>query len=312
MMLFTFASCAENDTPETEVPVTFMTSLQDIESRATADLFGSGESVNTLLCAVYERIKDENGEYRYEYMMNGTAKKIGNGEFFYTPMLVKDKTYKVVFWAMNNTDGVPVYQASDDLTKIIIPTTFECNQIKLDAFTGQSDDVTVGASLSIKHVALKRPFALLNFSTKSTDLAEAKTKYSIQDDSSIEANVTVSMESIATEYNAWTGEITSTEGEGTYQFGDASILDMQETQNGVGYNRLTSCYVWPVEDKKAKCTIHIKSGETSINTVEVKNVPLTVNYITNIYGELLMGASEYDVTVEDPQPGTTTGDTDTE
>lgn len=310
-MLFTFASCAENDTPEMEVPVTFMASLQDIESRA-ADSFGNGEFVNTLLCAVYERIEDEKGEFRYEYMMDGGSTKNQDGTFTYTPMLVKDKTYKVVFWAMNNTDGVPAYQVSEDLTKIIIPTTFNCNQKKLDAFTGQSDDVTVGASLSIKHVSLKRPFALLNFSTKSTDLAEAKTKYSIQDDSSIEASVTVLMESIATEYNAWTDEITSTESEGTYSFGDASILDMQETLDGDSYNRLTSCYVWPVEDKKAKCTIHLKSGETSINTVEVKNVPLTVNYITNIYGELLMGASEYDVTVEDPQTGTTTGDTDTE
>lgn len=291
--MLSLVSCAKDDALTERVQVTFETSFLKAESRTMGqdDEFTSGQYVDSLYCAVYEKVGDG-----YVYIMKGAVGKNSNGKFSYSPMLVKDKTYKVVFWAMHPK----AYTINDPLTEIKIPANTACNNPKMDAFTGQSEDITVGASQSIKNVVLKRPFALLNFATKKSDLDEAKTKYSVTEISDIKASVTVSMNRIATAYNAVKGVVTYSDGPASYEFTASSILGTEEEYQSKVYNRIASCYVWPVGN--ATCIIELKKNDdTAINSVNVKNVPLTLNYITNIYGELLMGASEYNVTVHDVQ-----------
>lgn len=304
-MMFTHTSCTNEDTPTEEAVVKFEASFCNAQSRTASEKdFVNGTNVNKLLCAIYEKT-----DGAYTFVKQSQVGKNAAGGFTFEPVLMKDKTYKIVFWAMHQYDDESyAYTVNDELTSITILQTMECNNDKMDAFVGQSEDVTVGAASTseTQSVTLKRPFALQNFVTKTQDLKDALAFNEIPEGTEVTANVIVTMTQIASSYNALTGQLIYTQpadgtGSISYEFTDAAILGTTYTSDNVDYTRLASNYVWPGEN--ATCTIIVNAvlneSKQELNRLVIPQVPITPNYNVSIYGQILTGTITYNITLGD-------------
>ena len=271
-MISFLISCANEDAPMEKVQVTFTANIPS-EADSRSGSFGKGEHVDRLHCAIYEEQK--NGGYTYVH--SDVIARSGD-RFIFSPYLSKGKTYKVAFWAMK--EGV--YSISDDLTYVKIPS-MTCNDPTKEAFAGVSKSVEVDASYGTPiGVELKRPFALLNFATTMNNAQKAQ-----KENMTAEVTITSSV-GLAESYNVLTGEVTMSDNP-SYTFTSASILGTECVNNHVTYIRLASCYVMPVVDNMTiQAQIVVRNGTTEIgNLTTDSNIPLTVNYSTNLYGKML-------------------------
>ena len=272
-MILAMVSCATDDAPMEKVKVTFTAKIPSVADSRSGELFGMGEYVDRLYCAIYEQGK--NGQYTFVHP--DVVERSGDG-FSYSPYLTRGRTYKIAFWAM--TEGA--YAISNDLTNIVIPSNLSCNDYTKEAFAGVSEDVVVNASHGAPiAVELKRPFAMLNFATTMNSMQKAQMD-------KMKAEVTVTCNNgVAESYNVLTKEIISS-GDKIYTFTEAEILGTECVRDHVTYICLTSCYVMPVENNmEVTAKIVVKKDDEMIGSLTIEEVPLTVNYSTNLYGKIL-------------------------
>lgn len=266
-------SCANEEAPMEKVQVTFTAKIPSEADSRSGESFGKGSHVTELHCAIYEQGQND----RYTFVHSDVVRRSGDG-FSYSPYLSKGKTYKIAFWAMASS----AYRISSDLTDVQIPA-MTCNDPTKEAFAGVSKPVEVDASYGAPiGVELKRPFALLNFATTMSSAQKAQKE-------NMTAEVTITCDDgVAESYNVLTGEVTKSENT-FYTFTSAAILGTECVNDHVTYIRLASCYVMPVvENMTIQAQIVVRKGAEEIGNLTTEpNIPLTVNYSTNLFGKML-------------------------
>lgn len=279
------AGCSQDDgvmnTTGEEVKMSFTVQTGN-GAQTRANNYGIGENIDQLVCAVYEKT----GENTYTFIKQeeGTQQTSGANDFKYEPVLLKGHTYKVVFWAMDKEAGYNV--GTDGLRNIQFPASLSANNDALDVFTGHSADAVAGTG-EPQTVSLSRPFGQLNFATTAEDIAAVLALVGAGEGAKLTASVEVKGQ-MATGYDALNGVFSY--GESTTTTFTAAVLpdDTNDTYNWLSTNYLMT-------DGVSECTIRLYVNDEEANSLTVQNVPVKANTRTNIYGRLLTGKIEYNI-----------------
>ena len=285
-LLLSTASCADEqfagDLTGGETTVTFNAQLPaGLQTRAAGD----GETATTLSYAVYEQGKP--------VITSEDEVTFVNKQATISLKLAKGKTYDFLFWAdaYGKGDAKNPYKVDFNTQTLTVDyTDAKSNDEARDAFFGTAK-VAVKGAVS-ENITLKRPFAQLNIGTN--DMAEAQTAGLKTGD--LQSSVKVS--GIFSSMNLMTGiPDPSTSTEVTFGFND--IPDESFTADGRTFHYLALNYLL-VSDQKGlvNCELRYTDGATTDNTLTIDNVPVQRNYRTNIFGSLLTGSVDFDITID--------------
>ena len=287
-LLLSTASCSDEqfagDLTGGETTVTFNAQLPaGLQTRAAGD----GQTATTLSYAVYEQGKP--------VITSEDEVKFVNGQATLSLRLAKGKTYDFLFWAdaygKNDAEKNPYTVNFDTQTLTVNYKNALSNDESRDAFFGTAN-VTVKGAVS-ENIILKRPFAQLNIGTN--DMAEAKA--SGLNTEALQSSVKVS--GIFSGMNLMTGipdPNTSTE----VTFGLNAIPKETFKADGRTFDYLALNYLL-VSDQKGlvNCKFSYTDGATTdTKTMTIDNVPVQRNYRTNIFGSLLTGSVDFDITID--------------
>ena len=315
-MMFTYASCTNEDTPVEEyVQVSYTAKLPNgIASRAISD----GKTVTHVACAVYDVDNGNALVLGPDGKNNQVIELSDEGVATFTPTLIKGRNYQIAFWAYYNAEGnssaYDVLNSSNqvDLTKVTKNGSWLCNDETADAFTAV---IQANANeANSQPVKLKRPFARLRFGMTQADWTNTCNLV----DTPTHSNIELGNPIIYTSFNALTGEpikentISSL---GINKIVDESYTVKPEGGEEVTYKTLAYAYVWmPAEEDKRieNVTVGVFYGEdnagtdpnsyTKITSTTIPSVPMEEGYNTNVSGNLLTGNVNYTITI-DPSEG---------
>lgn len=258
---------------------------QDGGTRAISD--GSGAT------ALKYSVHDEDGTLIPG--LSGTATLEG-GTASINVSLVKNMTYKFIFWAQN--PSCSAYNTAD-LTRIVVSYEGNANDEARDAFYAVKE-IFVEGSFSTE-VVLRRPFAQINFG--SADI-EGFEDYGALLKSTIEVDglpqVFYPLENGLPQLFPPTGSIIS--GSIPSSFTDAVFPGAPAYifVDGAKYRHISMNYVLAPKGKdmlnKLVAKFTLKSGKQV--TIPVSNVPVQANYRTNIVGNLFTDVVNIKVVVD--------------
>lgn len=283
------ASCTSEDLTQNEsgenVKVSFSLGLEGISTRAISD----GSGVNKLAYAVF----DENG-----VRINGIEAKNEEVTFPATVelTLVKDKKYKVAFWAQNK--ACSAYSVDKEAMTVTVDyaSIKENNDEKRDAFF-KTVDVTVKGSTSID-VELKRALAQINVGVTAEDWNAAK-----------KAGATIAtsesfIKKAASSLNVLTGKTGNLV---DVEYTAAAIPAEDLVVDGNTYKWLSMSYILVGDGSAngAEQTVlddlgfkfNYEGGAVEFKS-GLKSVPVMRNCRTNIVGTLLTGKANFNITVD--------------
>ena len=212
-----------------------------------------------------------------------------NGQATISLRLASGRSYDLLFWADAYDAPYTVDFSTQTLTIDYDAAKPLSNDESLDAFFGKAN-VTVKGAVS-QNITLKRPFAQLNIGTN--DMEEAKTSGINTED--LQSSVKVS--GIFSGMNLMTGipdPNTSTE----VIFGLNDIPDESFTADGRTFHYLALNYLLVSGEKGlVNCEFTYTDGTTN-GSKTISNVPVQRNYRTNIFGSILTGAVDLNVTID--------------
>ena len=288
-LLLSTASCADEqfagDLTGGETTVTFNAQLPaGLQTRAAGD----GLTATTLSYAVYEEGTTT------PVITSEDEVNFVNGHATLSLKLAKGKTYDFLFWADAYEKGDTENPYTVDFNTQTLTVNYDnalSNDESRDAFFGKAN-VTVKGAVS-QNIILKRPFAQLNIGTN--DMEEAKA--SGLNTEALQSSVTVS--GIFSSMNLMTGiPDPSTSREVIFGFND--IPDESFKADGRTFDYLALNYLL-VSDQKGlvNCKFSYTDGATTgTKTMTIDNVPVQRNYRTNIFGSLLTGSVDFDITID--------------
>ena len=241
-------------------------------SRASIADYGDGGEVNRCILQVYREGEPYGGR-----MVTAVS---GNKATF-SLQLVSSQEYDFVFWADCGGENLADnHYVTTDLANITVKE-YSGNNDEFDAFFYTFTETVSGAFS--KEVTLKRPFGQLNITT--TDIA------AIETNDLKPAKVKVSFNSIPTSFNALTGELGETVGKVEYT---ADVIDATTGE-------LTVDYIWAAETEANLSDFTVAfinaSGTEFTKNENFKNIPIRRNYQTNVSGNLLTKAGDFNVTI---------------
>ena len=282
-MLFA-TSCQESLVePQVGGPTTFTVQVPDgMGTKAGGDsykLFVEVYSADG--SASYHRIEAQD-------MAVGTATTV-------TLNLVANQEYDIIFWAQKNADSYVV----DDLRTVLMNAKHHNSETGAAFYAVLNNyNPTQGK----KDVKLTRPFAQLNLYT-TNDVAYGKVNL---------VKSTITIEGVAEKFNR-VNQNGETFGEGvgstTYTY-TSDILPTTGTKEigGVVYQYVSMDYLAvPGNQNLVKVTAVIDvedgKGNTSQITRVIEQVPVQMNYRTNIIGNLITSASDFKVEISEDWAG---------
>lgn len=282
--LFLASSCQNEDLGDnlSDSPLLFSVSVENIAG-TRAD--NNSTDINKLYYAIFDgNIKVDNGV---------VTKQADQTKFNVISKTLAKGTYKAAFWAHNEACDdyyqVDITNNSMDVT-IAYDNEIKNNDPNTDAFFS-INDVTV--SNQTIDITLKRPFAQINVGVTQADWEKAVAK-----------NVTVSQSATTikgapNKLNLLTGEVSGSE-DVTYTMSDIFPLTEKLSVNNVDYVYLSMCYV--LADKTGDTKEMEFAFNTSASPISLEeglqSVPARRNYRTNIIGDLLNGAAQFNVHVD--------------
>ena len=287
-LLLSTASCADEqfagDVTGGETTVTFNAQLPaGLQTRAAGD----GLTATTLSYAVYEQ-----GETTPVITSEDEVKFV-NGQATLSLKLAKGKTYDFLFWADAYGKGDTKNPYTVDFDTKTLTVNYEnalSNDESRDAFFG-TEKVAVKGAVS-ENITLKRPFAQLNIGTN--DMEEAKA--SGLNTEALRSSVTVS--GIFSSMNLMSGEVFNRVEDVT--FGLNAIPKETFKVGGKTFDYLALNYLLVSGEKGlVNCKFSYTDGATTdTKTMTIDNVPVQRNYRTNIFGSLLTGSVDFDITID--------------
>lgn len=292
-------ACSSSDEPQASGETVTVNLTAAINNAATART--TDNAVNVLHYAIYTSRKAANGvteELTATKVSGNTTAKNEWGNFTLTVDLVKNQSYRIVFWAQN--ENCQAYTLGNQLETVTVDYSKEIT----DAYFGKSDIINVTQPIS-ESVTLSRPMAQLNINASDV-LEAAQLGYKIT-----KAEVTVS--EYANVIYLLTGSTTiaeNTDGEPLVWSASAEWADGYTPNNENNTDNLISKLILPTGNN---VTVNAKiNGGVAADggiAIEVPNVPLKANYRTNIDGNwLTVGGNGFTVTLDNYGDDTTTID----
>lgn len=291
LSVFFFAASCQQENLEPEMSatsVTYTVEVPQVETKA----IGDGADVNQLIYEVWRTVvKDDktltagNGTER---LYAAEAARESDGKFRFTVDLVQDQNYTILFWAQVKDAG---YYNTKDLRNVTFSDgkKLVSNNEARAAFYG-IDHIDGANPKASETVELTRPFAQINLG--SVPRTEEQNKiYELTADYAF-----VKVTGAATSFNV----ATATAGKETTTWAFAKAEDPAEglTVNATPYDWVAMNYIFVPKNQATVTvdyTIYTNHGEVT-NTV--LNVPVQMNYRTNIVGNLLTSKTEYAVELD--------------
>ena len=270
-----FTACQDDlDTSlkEGESMVTFTAQLP---SEMAARTYADGKTAKNLTYAVYDA--------------NTGAKLIENNEIDFADdltaevnlRLVNGKTYDIVFFA--SADNAPYTFDGDAKTVTVDYTELAANNENCDAFyTVKQFNVSGTLNETVK---LYRPFAQLNIG--ATDAEAAATGGFVATTTQVKTTAYNTL-------NLMDGTVTGKQ-EVTYNF--AAVPENETFPASVTAEYLAMNYILVNEKELVEVEFTAKADGHSL-TRNYSNVPVQRNYRTNIYGNILTEAANFNVEIE--------------
>ncbi len=204
--------------------------------------------------------------------------------------LAAGRSYDFLFWAdaYDKDDANAPYAVDFDTQTLSVDYSgMKSNDETHDAFYAHATVEVKGAVN--QDITLKRPFAQLNIGTN--DLTEAQA--SGLNTGSLQTSVKVGQ--IYKNLNLMNG-LVGEDTEATFALN--AIPDETFTANGQEYDYLALNYLLVATDKSlVNCEFTYNDGQLN-RTMTVDNVPVQRNYRTNIFGSLLTGSVDFDITID--------------
>ena len=197
---------------------------------------------------------------------------------------VKNQNFVVLFWAQD--EDLQMFNI-DDLRKVQLTTPGASNNVNAQVFAG-SDTVTDCVSGKGGNVELTRPISQLNIFTTKESLSFGGKAITL-------STSTVKVDGLYTTYNVAEGAAVVTPTPAEFTYAAATVPATQDTDpyayvamNYVGFAPNASTTV------QVDFTITTSEGDVMHS---VSSVPVKPNYRTNIVGNLLTEAADYNVTL---------------
>ena len=299
--MFLAGSCQrENLEPEqTGQQVTFTIEVPaPVQTKAIADGLNVDELIYEVWITKEPNQKDlEGAERLYQATADMVYDKDNNrmkADIGFEP--VNDQNFTILFWAQKK--GIDVYDTEwlNAVTyKNLKENAYVANDNRLDAFYAKA--YVIDCQTETPTVTLRRPFAQVNLcTTNSKEAEEVEGDYSISLVSS-----EMRLDAVPTVFNVATSE-TSKYVVVDFAAHDVPSGDDQKiTVNGKQYYYAGMNYVFAGVNTVLTYDIHTKLNGTDEATVNntIQNVPLKENHRTNIVGNLLTNAAEFDIIVDD-------------
>ena len=287
-ILFT-ASCAKEDISSSigggKVEVTFTANLADMGTRA----YGEANNVDVVFLGIY----DQNGNYLDDLTVDGGYPVDPVSHTASIPVvLLKDKTYDLVFWAQDNDANC--YTMYWGERKMSVSYTGAVSQDDTrDAFFLVDNEFVAGEEKN-PEFRLYRPFAQLNAGLSADEVT--KIGKNGVDVSKIKSQVVVKQ--VASTLNLLE-EATDTAID-VADFVDASFIIALKPEEAlkvsdVNYEYLSMNYLLVDTKRNVDVEYLFTDADNTRYARNYYNVPLQRNYRTNIVGNLL--SSEYDFNV---------------
>lgn len=294
------ASCSKSEetTPVIEemIDVTFSLSAENaIQTRAISD----GTGADCLMFGVFD---DEGTIILPKAVKNNVTGLTSTAGHSMTISLAKGHTYQVAFWAQDA--DCTAYTVSDDM-KVSIDYTGINNDEARDAFFATTEPFTVDRSTTIG-VTLKRPLAQVNVGAFPFDYEQAQ---------HLGVDITRSsatVKGIANVLNLYDGTV-SGETEVSYSLStipaEDLLVDVDEDKTPETYVWLSMSYI--LADKASTThTMSFAFADANGNNVTTFGdglgaVPIQRNYRTNIVGQILTGAINFNIKIDPIYEGET-------
>lgn len=294
------ASCSKSEetTPVIEemIDVTFSLSAENaIQTRAISD----GTGADCLMFGVFD---DEGIIILPKAVKNNVTGLTSTAGHSMTISLAKGHTYQVAFWAQDA--DCTAYTVSDDM-KVSIDYTGINNDEARDAFFATTEPFTVDRSTTIG-VTLKRPLAQVNVGAFPFDYEQAQ---------HLSVDITRSsatVKGIANVLNLYDGTV-SGETEVSYSLStipaEDLLVDVDEDKTPETYVWLSMSYI--LADKASTThTMSFAFADANGNNVTTFGdglgaVPIQRNYRTNIVGQILTGAINFNIKIDPIYEGET-------
>ena len=265
--------------------------------------YGDGTTAKTVYVHVYQQ--DATGGLTYiQPAAEGASLKtpsqsltLNGRKATYSTRLVTGQTYTFVFWAQ--ADNAPYTYDTDAKTITVDYANAAGNDESRDAFYNVLPNVKIEGAYTAS-VQLSRPFAQLNFG--AADYKEAKAAGLTVTDATVE------LTHAATSLNLIDG---TTAGDETVTFASAALPNAILTAGGKDYKYVAMDYVLVGKSAKTLSDVTLTLTATGTQSATPRftysNVPLQVNYRTNIVGNLFTSPAEVQIEIT---PGFETPDND--
>ena len=267
--------------------VTFEISTPELASRAD---FGTGAEATKLLYAVY----DETAGVGEKYIVSALSRLTVNdaltipagGSTSFALDLLDGNRYSVLFWAVS-ADYANAFEIKWAEKAMEMNTAIDGNDESFDAFFGYIEPFTVEGAIT-KSSILTRPFAQLNIGTNDFTKAAAANFNT----GNISSQVVI--EGVPTVLNCVNGTVGTPD---TITYG-SDVMDTNYSFPIGDYKYLAMNYVLVGEKQVYNATLTVTDGTKTIENT-YNNIPLARNYKTNVYGELLVNGSTFNVEIDE-------------
>jgi hypothetical protein len=212
-------------------------------------------------------------------------KPVIDGKATFELEFVKNQNFVVLFWAQDA--DLQMFDI-DDLRAVELTTPGTSNNVNAQVFAGK-DTVSDCVSANGGKVELTRPISQLNIFTTKESLKFGTKEITL-------SQSTVKVDGLYTTYNVAAGDAVVTPTAAEFTYGLAAVPTTQDTDpyayvamNYVGFAPVASTTV------DVDFTFVTSEGEISHS---VSNVPVKPNYRTNIVGNLITSATDFNVSLE--------------
>lgn len=303
LSILSFSSCSsETEMPGTPGDKTTRITLS-VPAEVVSRSYAQGEHVNQLTYAVYvhDEVNDAPG------MLVSTEKRDAefdsNGHYSLDIELVNGKAYDFIFWADNKESGAYSFNANNH-TISMTDAAFASNKDEVDAFYGTLTTPVIDGAYA-GQVDLYRPFAQLNLGASDLD-DEIFNKVHGISDQKVYTKLTVDT---YRSFDIWNGVCTGKTTPVTYSM-PADAIDL--SKNKFPYKEDVYDYVSMHYLLMSKKTAEQESDIVELKyeffnapdatepfySIEVPNVPVRQNYMTNIYGRIFTDSGSISVDIQ--------------
>ena len=281
MALAFFAASCQQENLEPSVSANTVTYTVEVPGAlATRALGDETTAVDKVYYQVYREDLSKGVVYEGEADVDG-------GTASFELEFVKNQNFVVLFWAQNQ--NLTMFDI-DDLRAVELTTPGASNNVNAQVFAG-SNVVTDCVPANGGKVTLSRPISQINIATNDESLQFGNKTIEIE-------SSTVTVKDLYPVYNVATGQVSGTLAPVTYT--DAPIFNETLEVNGVTYTYAAMNYVGFAHQDGTTVEVDftISTKEDGDVKHKVSSVPVKPNYRTNIIGNLLTEAADYDVTLD--------------